>query len=225
MKKILLLTTLLALVLLLVSWVLLPDVNGMKEESEILEYYKPQIEQNDTKFYTRNEVNSLLEQASPRYLSNIYDVPEHIVQPILRYSLYYDVPFNLIMGVVFVESRFDPRAINRSNRNGSVDYGLFQLNNSYRDMTVAEFLNVETNSREGISYLADMIRYFDGDVISAIAAYNAGPYRVDENNIPESTQMYIIKVLEAEDTFNIILNEYIRTNESIVLNNERNFDG
>lgn len=224
MKKLLfLLITTLTLILFVSFGIEKPSVE--REENELLEYYKPDVEQVSTKYYSRYDVNILLEQASSNYLSNVYNIPIYIVSPILRYSIMYNVPIHLSLAVAQVESSFSPEATNVNN-NGSVDYGLFQLNNSYRTgWTRSDFFDINTNTEEGISYLSEMISYFDGDIISAIAAYNAGPYRVENNNIPESTQMYIVKILEAEDYFNIVLNDYISSEQSIVLNSERGIDG
>jgi soluble lytic murein transglycosylase len=39
--------------------------------------------------------------------------------------------------------------------------------------------DTETNLRLGVRYLRDMLRRFDGRIDHALAAYNAGPHRVD----------------------------------------------
>jgi soluble lytic murein transglycosylase len=60
------------------------------------------------------------------------------------------------------------------------------------------------NKLIGIAYMSEQLRKYDGDVARALAAYNAGPGRVDEalasgddwlSHLPGETQQYVEKVL------------------------------
>lgn len=49
---------------------------------------------------------------------------------IYEWSIMLGLDYNLLLAIAYHESRFNPNAINRSNSNGTVDYGLFQVNSS-----------------------------------------------------------------------------------------------
>jgi len=119
-----------------------------------------------------------------------------IAQAILENAEKYEVSPALAFALSWEESRFDPRAINRRNRDGSVDRGLFQLNNrSFPSLDTAAFFNVGSNARYGISHLKHCINSA-GSEISALAMYNAGTGRVKTQGAPEVTLNYINRILE-----------------------------
>lgn len=177
--------------------------------------YKPTTHNEDKEFYIREEITFLSKEldvqdfysdvANNRFISNI----------ILEEAKRQNIPINLVFAIAKVESNFNPKAINHNH--SSSDYGLFQLNNSYRDWTNSEFFDIKKNTQEGIRYLKEMLILFNGDVLKAAAAYNAGPQRVIDNRIPKSTERYITKVLATEDELNIKFNDYL-SKDSIVLN-------
>lgn len=73
------------------------------------------------------------------------------------------VPFHLALGLIEVESGFDPAA-----RNGAC-YGLCQLNGRYfpPDLAPAE------NIRAGVAHLGELLERY-GDTSAALTAYNVG---------------------------------------------------
>jgi len=108
----------------------------------------------------------------------------------------FDVPPALAFALCWEESRFNPYAINRQNRNGSIDRGLFQLNNrSFPHLDVSVYYNINSNARYGISYLRQCLN-MGGNEISALAMYNAGPGRVRSTGAPEVTLKYASRILE-----------------------------
>ena len=102
-----------------------------------------------------------------------------------RYSNEYHLDRYLVMGIIKTESNFDPKAVS-----GSGAKGLMQLT----DATAAEcsekiglegfspddIYDPETNIRMGCFYLSYLIERFDGEVDTALAAYNAGEGKVRE---------------------------------------------
>jgi Transglycosylase SLT domain len=60
-----------------------------------------------------------------------------------------------------------------------------------------ELYNPETNRHVARRYLTDMLVRYRGDKIKALAAYNAGPSKVDKGEIPHETHSYISRILGA----------------------------
>jgi len=118
------------------------------------------------------------------------------------------LPDDLILAVIWVESRFDPAA-----RSSAGALGLMQLMPDTA-AALAGLLGVERgdpfdpafNVLAGASYLARLVARFAGDLSLALAAYNAGPARVDrwrrgEATLPGESRRYVGSVLAARSRF------------------------
>jgi hypothetical protein len=108
--------------------------------------------------------------------------------------------FNISPGLAFAlcweESRYNPLAVNRKNRDESVDRGLFQLNNrSFPGINEPEFFNPSINAWYGMSHLRLCLNT-GGTEIAALAMYNAGTGRVRSMGAPKNTLDYIQRILE-----------------------------
>lgn len=218
MKTYLLILSLAVTTLLLVSAIASPDY--MQEDisqqeyitalASLSDYYNPNLV--DTSMITRMDVNSYArnEDIVEAYSS---EVDPHIASIIIEKSLINDVPINIMFAIAFVESSFRSHAINHNQ--SSSDFGLFQLNDSYRQhWSKEDFFNINLNTLEATSFFGEMYSRVDS-YEDAIMAYNAGPYRVINNIVPRSTEMYLIRVLEAEYRFDLMLNSYL--SQSIVM--------
>lgn len=100
----------------------------------------------------------------------------------------------LLEAVVSAESGFDPRARSRAGA-----MGLTQLMpDTARSLGVSDPFDPKQNLAGGAKYLAQMLGRF-GSTELALAAYNAGPGRVEQagNQIPNitETQAYVRKVM------------------------------
>lgn len=124
---------------------------------------------------------------------------EEIVQTVLLYTLKRDLDIKVVFALVFIESSFSNNATNKSNKNASQDFGLFQINsNTFRHLSKKEFFHLETNVKLGTEYLQYAFG-FDPDPRVALAIYNAGPSRPLRGETPESTKKYVKKILTYAD--------------------------
>jgi hypothetical protein len=121
---------------------------------------------------------------------------KEISQVILMNADEFEVPAALAFALSWEESRFNPRAVSRPNRDGSIDRGLFQLNNrSFPDLDPLAYFNVRYNTRVGIGHLRYCLD-IGGSEVSALAMYNAGTGRVSSTGAPKVTLNYISRILE-----------------------------
>lgn len=105
----------------------------------------------------------------------------------------YNVPLSLAFSVAYAESQFKPWA-SHVNQNGSVDRGLFQLNsNAFPNLTEAEFFSPGVSARQGLKHLGYFIKTA-GNEVTALAMYNAGAGKVQNNKTPRSTLNYVAAV-------------------------------
>lgn len=108
------------------------------------------------------------------------------------------VPTALALAIAQQESGFNPSALNTANRNGTSDYGVFQINDinlPALGLTPTTAMDPATNINAGVSLLAQLQSQYGTDTASIAAAYNAGPGAVNSGNIPASTQTYVNGVL------------------------------
>jgi soluble lytic murein transglycosylase-like protein len=107
---------------------------------------------------------------------------------------------NLIRAVIRQESGGNSLA--RSNKGAK---GLMQLMDSTaKDMGIANPYSGRQNVMGGTKYLKQLIARYNGDENKALAAYNAGPGKVEQyGGIPpfEETQNYVKNVLKYREQF------------------------
>jgi soluble lytic murein transglycosylase-like protein len=102
----------------------------------------------------------------------------------------------LVMAVIAVESAFNPRAVSPKNAQG-----LMQLMpETAARFGVSDPFDEKENVRGGTTYLRDLLKRFDGDLVLALAAYNAGegaivssggvpPYRETRDYVERVTRL------------------------------------
>ena len=100
----------------------------------------------------------------------------------------------LIKCIIQIESNFKADAVSVAGA-----MGLMQLmQDTARYYQVEDPLNPEENLNAGISHVKSLLKFFDGDIPLALAAYHAGIGRVKKNmSIPpiQSTIEYVNKVM------------------------------
>jgi soluble lytic murein transglycosylase-like protein len=101
---------------------------------------------------------------------------------------------DFIHSVIHAESDFNPRAVSPKGAQG-----LMQLMpETATDLGVKDAFDPQSNVEAGTRYLRELLERYHFDVRKALAAYNAGPLRVDRyNGVPPyyETQAYIARII------------------------------
>jgi len=120
----------------------------------------------------------------------------------------YKVDPALVVAVAWQESRFRANAYG-TNHNKSVDRGLMQLNSStFKTLSADDFFNPYINADYGTSYLRKTLD-MSGNIVTALAMYNAGPGRVSSQGAPTNTLNYIDRIIAYK---NNLVRDYHRFN-------------
>jgi len=111
---------------------------------------------------------------------------------IVRYSLQFGVDSDLVSAIVYAESKGDPFRI---SRDGAL--GLMQIMPSTADfLGFDDVLDPEENIKAGVKYIAWLVKRY-GET-HALWAWNAGPERVQNKQMPRETRKFIVEVLSVK---------------------------
>lgn len=149
-------------------------------------------------FLAEDHLSGSLEKEGILETEKVENSPEQqkeqrISKKIKEVSKKYCLPERLLHAVIQTESNYDPYAVSRAGA-----MGLMQLMpKTALEMGVTKPFDIEQNIEGGAKYLKMMLEKYSGDMEKSLAAYNAGPMRVDQSNgIPEieETQNYVKKI-------------------------------
>lgn len=105
----------------------------------------------------------------------------------------YGVDAELISSVMEVESHFNPKAVSAKNARGLMQL----LPETAARLGVKDIFDPKENIDAGTHYLHDLLQLYNNDLTLALAAYNAGPDKVQKyGNVPpyRETQSYVKQV-------------------------------
>jgi hypothetical protein len=123
-------------------------------------------------------------------------VPEGLIPVFMRVQREQGVPAMMLAGVAKHESGFDMTKVNTRNRNGSVDYGLMQVNTIHQpEMTAAEWRSVTSDAYANVTEGAKVLKMGGG-----LGGYNPG----DPNyagNVLREMQPFISNLTEMQDVY------------------------
>ena len=120
--------------------------------------------------------------------------PKNLDQAISEISERHQIDPDLISSVIHAESNFNPRAVSRKGAQG-----LMQLMpQTASQLGVKNSFDPQANVEGGTRYLRELLERYNFDLIKALAAYNAGPRRVEKyRGVPPifETQTYVARIV------------------------------
>ncbi|MFB5266183.1 lytic transglycosylase domain-containing protein [Paenibacillus enshidis] len=147
---------------------------------------------------------------SAAFSGETFNPPTAFDSLITAASRKYGVPESLIKAVIDTESSFNPYAVSSAGAKG-----LMQLMDATaQGLGVSDAFDPAENIDAGVRYLSYQLKRFGGQENMALAAYNAGPSKVERlgissdtelmsvlNQLPVETQNYVAKIQNARAKF------------------------
>src|SRR6201981_4089913 len=110
-------------------------------------------------------------------------------------SAAYHLDPDLVNSVIHAESGFNSRAVSRKGAQGLMQLMLETANR----LGVANAFDPESNVGGGSRYLRELLERYNFDLVKALAAYNAGPQRVEQyKGVPPyyETRAYVARIVK-----------------------------
>lgn len=127
-----------------------------------------------------------------------------------RYARRYGLDPKVVLAIIWVESRYDPRAKSHAGARGLMQLMPRTARALTEKLSIPNksLTNPAHNIRLGCYYYARLLRRFSGRQDLALASYNAGPGRVKGwrkagKALPDYSRRYIRSVLKARSFFTL----------------------
>ena len=183
------------------------DLNLLKIIESLLYYRQGRYFTAYTTF--RDNFRSLEGVRLPNFLSGIF-FPRANEALVIAYSRQQHVDPALVLALIREESFFRHDVRSPANAHGLMQLlpgTARQMANGSR-LQVKDLYDPETNIRLGLQYLKMLLQRYDGRIFLALAAYNAGPHRVDrwQRDFPLATEEEFIEMIPFSETRNYVKN-------------------
>jgi soluble lytic murein transglycosylase-like protein len=143
--------------------------------------------------YTDDGVRDLRAARAPAQAFLSRPAPSAVEQAIAAASIRHAVSAPLLREVAWQESHYNQNAVSPKGARG-----VMQLMPTTAQSLGVDAHDLQANIDGGAAYLAQLMRRFDGDLVRALAAYNAGPENVERyGGVPPfaETQAYVRSIL------------------------------
>ena len=181
-----------------------PTITGLSEEYEITEdgyvivdeiteaEVENMIAVNDETTASGNTHYTIIDNGIPARLSD--ELQDYVYQMCAEYGI--SGHEKVILAKLYCESGYNPNLTHR-NKNGTVDYGIAQINSSNHgwlraQLGITDFMDPYQSIRAGVFIFSECLKKNGYDESMALVAYNSG-----KNGIPSSK--YSRKVLSIKD--------------------------
>lgn len=141
-----------------------------------------------------SSLNTTIQEIGSTNSATAISSKSQILDMITKISEKHGVDDKLVKALIRQESGFNPKATSKSGA-----MGLMQLMPATaKGLGVQDAYNPVQNVEGGVKYLKSMLNRYNGNIILALAAYNAGPGAVDKySGVPPyaETQNYVKNIL------------------------------
>src|SRR5438309_1313324 len=169
-----------------------------------IRYERREVIDSMTRLYTAGDASSYVdvpttaierfekEQIAPRIAPPL--PPQGLSDFVNSASAHYRLDPDLVNSVIHAESGFNPHALSRKGARG-----LMQLMpQTALQLGVSNVFDPQSNVEGGTRYLRELLERYNFDLVKALAAYNAGPRRVEQyRGVPPyyETRAYVASII------------------------------
>ncbi len=122
--------------------------------------------------------------------------PVSYITSIEKYAEEHQVDPVLVLSLIKQESAFDPSVSSPVGATGLMQIMFTTAVDTVSDVTLSELLEVNTNINVGTKYLKRLLNRFNGNIVMALAGYNAGPTVADRWYKDKPSKMGMLEFIE-----------------------------
>lgn len=171
-----------------------------------IHYERREVIDSMTRLYTSDNAGSYIdvptteiqrfekEQIVPRIVATPQSPSQGLNDFVNSASDHYHLDPDLVNSVIHAESGFNPHAVSHKGAQG-----LMQLMpQTASQLGVSNVFDPQSNVEGGTRYLRELLERYNFDLVKALAAYNAGPRRVQQyHGVPPyyETRAYVARII------------------------------